>query len=363
MSIHLHADSLQDAFEHAQYEGLLRLGYQNHHVNQTRKGEFAIGIKLHMETAPYYGLQVGTTLFTSQGHGKDNFQGVPFFDENNDNYTTLAEAYVKGSYGGNSFILGKQTLDTPFADSDDIGMVPNTFEAFTLINTSIPHTSIFFSQVQKWSGVNSENPSKFNELNGDKGMQILGLSYEGFDKTNLSRWFYNLSEEVQVTYIEANYEDETEQFTYAGSIQYAFQNYDNGDSSTVYGASLSLGVKQVGLTTTVSYNTTIGVAAYNLFGGGPFLTNAEHNTLKEAGPDGNTILYTLEWDASVIGVDGLSMTMNIDGHTGKKEYANEYDIGVEYIYSDSMQISAIYSDIDSGDESFTNLRVFANYSF
>ena len=91
-------------------------------------------------------------------------------------------------------------------------------------------------------------------------------------------------------------------------------------------------------------------------GGGPFFTNAEHYTLKEAGPDGNTILYTLEWDASVIRLlEGLSVT-------GKGKYASEYDIGVEYTYSDSIQISAIYSNIDDGEASFTNLRVFLNYS-
>jgi len=363
INIDIYANNLQDTFEHAQYEGLVRLGYQNHHVNQTTKDESAIGITLHMETASYYGLQVGTTLITSQGNGKSDFEGVPFFDENNNNYTTLTESYLKGTYGNTTFTLGRQTLDTPFADSDDIGMVPNTFEAYTLVNTSIKDTSIFFSHVKKWSGVDSDAPSSFSKINTNKGMQILGLSYAGLNKVNLSAWFYNLSDEVQITYLEANYQDETEQFSYAASIQYAFQDYDNADSSTVYGAALSLGVKHIGLTSTVSYNTTRGIAADNFFGGGPFFTNAEHYTLKKAGPDGNTILYTLEWDASVIGLEGLSVTGNIDGHTGKGKYASEYDIGVEYTYSDSIQISAIYSDIDDAEASFTNLRVFLNYAF
>ena len=363
MSISTYADSLQNSFKNANFEGLLRMGYQSHHTNKNTKDELAMGVKIHMETAPYYGIQIGTTLFTSQGNGKKDYEGVPFFDENNDNYTTLALAYLKGTYGDTIFILGRQTLETPFSDSDDIGMVPNTFEAFTLINKSIPDTNIFFSQVQKWSGVDSENPSKFNEINAGHGMQIFGISYEGFTKTTLSTWFYNLSDEVKITYLEVNYEDETEKFTYAASLQYAFQNYDNDKSSTIYGAALSMGVKQIGLTTTVSYNRTTGIAADNFFGGGPFFTNAEHNTLKEAGPDGNTILYTLEWDAVVIGLDGLSLTVNIDAHTGKKDYASEYDIGIEYVYSDHINLAAIYSDIDDGDESFSNLRVFANYTF
>jgi len=363
MSINIYSNSLTEAIEEAQYEGQIRVGYQSHTTSKGTDNELATGVKLHMETAPFYGLQLGTTLITSQGNGKANFEGVQFFDEDNENYSSFAEAYLKGTYGDTSFILGRQTLETPFADSDDIGMVPNTFEAFTLINKSVTDTTLFLSQVQRWSGVDSDAPSRFTDLNGDDGMQILGITYEGFDKTTLNGWFYNLSDLVQISYLEANYADETEHFTYEGTMQYTYQDYENGDTSTIYGAAVSLGVKKVGLTSTISYNRTVGIAADNFFGGGPFHTNAEHNTLKEAGPDGNTILYTLEWDASVIGLNGLSLVANIDAHHGYVDSANEYDLGIEYVYNDSLNVSAIYSDIDDKEESFRNLRVFVNYTF
>jgi hypothetical protein len=363
MSINVYADTLSEALGHSQFDGNIRVGYQNHETQGETKNEVAIGVRLHVETATYYGLQLGTTLFSSYGNGEEGFEGVPFFDENNNDYAIIAEAYLKGTFSNTTLILGRQTIDTPFADSDDIGMVPNTFEAYTLINKDIKDTTIFISQVQKMSGVDSESPSQFTSLNGSKGVQVLGLTYEGIDHTALAGWFYNISGEGKISYLEATYENETDAYTYGGVVQYVLQDYERGEDSTIYGVAASFGVKSVGLTTTVSYNNTHGRAAENFFGGGPFVTNAEHNTLKEAGFDGNIILYTLEWDASVVGVEDLMLRVNIDAHHGEQYYAREYDIVAEYSYSDTMNISAVYSNIDDRDESFKNLRVFANYSF
>jgi imipenem/basic amino acid-specific outer membrane pore len=360
MSINIYADTLSDALTNTKYDGNVRLGYQSHEIDNDTNTEFALGLTLHFETAPYYGVQAGATLFTSQGNGEEGFEGVPFFDENNEDYGILGEAYLKGTFSYTTLILGRQSFDTPFADRDDIGMVPNTFEALTLVNQSLKDTTIFLSQVQRWSGVDSEAPSTFTDINGNDGMQILGITYEGVEKVILDGWYYNLKDEVKITYFEANFEDENERFTYSAALQYAFQDYDTGESSTVYGVAASLGVKKVGLTTTIAYNTVDGIAADNFFGGGPFFTNAEHNTLREAGPDGDIILYTLEWDASVIGAEGVNVVANIDMH---QDDSREYDLGMEYAYSDTVNFSAVFSDVEKDEDAFQNLRIFANYSF
>jgi len=364
MTIGIYANDLSNAFENANYEGAVKIGYQNNRIGENTDDELAVGLKLHMETASYHGFQFGATLFTSQGNGKKGFEGIPFFDENNENYTTLAEAYLKGTYSNTTFIIGRQTLETPFADSDDVGMVPNTFEAFTLINKDIPDTTLFFSQIQKWSGVDSATPSRFTKINGNDGVQILGLTYEGVKNTTFSGWFYNINKVATLTYLEANYEGGTDSLTYGITAQYALQDYDDATRSTIYGVSSSLGLKSTGLTASIAYNKTDGRAAENFFGGGPFVSNAEHHTLSEAGHDGDDILYTLEWDASVIGLEGLVLTANADVHSnGTKDDANEYDLIATYKYNDSLNFSAIYSDIDDREDSFKNLRVFANYIF
>ena len=128
MSVNIYADNHADTLEES-YNGAIRVGYQNSKIDKDSDDEIALGVKLHIETAPYSSLQLGATLFTSQGDGKANFEGIPFFDENGKNYATLAEAYLKGEYNNTIFILGRQELETPFAQSDDICMIPNSFEA------------------------------------------------------------------------------------------------------------------------------------------------------------------------------------------------------------------------------------------
>lgn len=364
MGIPLYADTLGQALSNAQTDGIVRVGYQGYESEDDTNSEFALGLKLHVETAPYHGVQAGATLFTSQGNGKEGFETpISFFDENNEDYAILGEAYLKGIFSKTTLVLGRQSFDTPFADSDDIGMVPNTFEASTLLNTSLSDITIFLSQVQKWAGVDSEAPGTFSDVNGNDGMQILGITYEGVHKMTLSGWFYHLKDEVKISYLEANYEDETDRFTYGAAVQYAFQDYDNAESSSIYGIAASFGIKKAGMTAIIAYNKVNGIAADNFFGGGPFFTNAEHNTLREEGPDGETILYTLSWDASTIGAEGLNFLANIDAHTGEENHAREYDFGLSYAYSDSLNFSAIYSDVENGDLTYKNLRMFVNYCF
>ncbi|UPT77505.1 OprD family outer membrane porin [Sulfurovum sp. XGS-02] len=357
------AESLGQSLSKAHYDAMVRVGYQSHKADNDTDTEYALGVKLHFETAPFYGLQAGATLFTSQGNGEEGFEGIPFFDEKNEDYAILGEAYLKGRFSGTTLVAGRQSFDTPFADSDDIGMVPNTFEALTLLNTSLKDTTIFLSHLQKWAGVDSESPGTFSNVHGNEGMQIVGITYEGMSKTVVSGWFYYLKDAVKISYLEANYEEETDRFTYGGALQYAFQDYDNAEDSEIYGVAASFGLKKAGLTATIAYNKVHGSAADNFFGGGPFFTNAEHNTLREEGPDGETILYTIGWDASIIGAEGLNFTANIDAHTGEQNHAREYDIGMGYAYSDAVNFSAVYSDVENGDLSFQNFRMFVNYSF
>lgn len=65
MSIDIYVSTLNDAFENGKYEEAMRLGYQSHEVEHDTSDEYAVEVTLDFETAPYYGLQVGTTLFTS----------------------------------------------------------------------------------------------------------------------------------------------------------------------------------------------------------------------------------------------------------------------------------------------------------
>lgn len=342
-------------------DGYLRLGYQQ---DQNRKQDIALGGKLHIETTSWNGLSVGASFYTTNSIHKYEGAGLPFFDSKQHSYSILGETYVKGRWANTSIKIGRQEIETPFAESDDIGMIPNTFEAIVLKNTDILDTTLFLAQLQRWSGIDSDTHETFNALNGNDGVQVLGISYEGLKNTTLSGWYYHIKDTVAVGYLEANYEGGNDTFSYGLGLQYSLQDYEDNTKSTIYGAIASFGLNCTGLTASIAYNNIDGRAADNFFGGGPFFTNAEHHTLSEAGKEGESILYGLEWDASSVGVDGIVLSAHFNTHTNAGyDNTKEYDIIASYDYSNNLNFTAIYSDIDDEQDAFTNLRVFANYSF
>jgi len=47
--------------------------------------------------------------------------------------------------------IGRQELDTPFADSDDIAMIPNSFEAAIFTSNYLANSSIFLGYIKRWA--------------------------------------------------------------------------------------------------------------------------------------------------------------------------------------------------------------------
>jgi hypothetical protein len=347
-------------------DGYIRAGYQNTDIDGDRDyTDIALGGKLHIDTLSWNGISAGASFYTTHAlFGKNEGNGVPFFDIENNAYSILGEAYLLTQWDNTMFKIGRQELDTPFADTDDIGMIPNTFEAAVVINKDIPDTTIFLAQLQKWAGVDSDNPSTFTKLNDNNGVQVLGITYEGIKATTLSGWFYNIENNVKIGYLDASYEGKSDTFTYSLTTQYVLQDYEDDTQSKIYGIGGSLGFKNSGLTLSVAYNKVDGKTAENFFGGGPYLTNAEHHTLSDAGKNGESILYGLEWDATSVGVEGLILSTHIDRHSnGIEEHTHEYDLVASYDIQDQLNITTVYSHIDDTAGAFNNLRLFINYSF
>jgi len=295
----------------------------------------------------------------------------------------MGEAYIQGEWGNTNIKIGRVMLDTPFANANDIGMMPNTFKAGVLTNTDLPDTTITLAQIQAWHGVDlvaaqmareaaidPKKPSKFIEVNGSNNVQALGIAYEGVENLALSGWYYYLKDaEIDgIAYVDANYEGLTNGFNYALGTQYALQNYSaaGADNASIIGVHVSAGLESAGLTLGAAYNKSSDNAAINGFGRGPFYTNLDHLSLAEAGIDGEALMITAKWDASVVGAKGLTLSTrkltleDINGVEG-----DELDIVARYAFNDELSIDAIYSDVDdkiNGDK-FKNTRVFVNYLF
>ena len=361
MSINIKAMELKQS-------GYLRLGYQNFKNNAINENDMALGGKLNIELRHKGYFVFGASFYTTNALMDTNNIGVPFYGSDNNSYTILGEAYIKAKIEKTTLKVGRQEFDSPYANMDDIGMIPNTFEGATLMYKDIEkRNKVVFAYFNKWSGVDSDEPQSFSDMNGDDGVWILGGAYGGFKNTQLKAWFYSIPNQAKLAYFEANYNLKLNEINLAFAGQYSIQDYENGDQSTIYGASMEASYEPWGLTTTLAYNKVDGVGADNFFGGGPFLTSSEHITIPDGGDNAKAFLIGGSFDFAVVGMDDLTLSLN---HlTIERELLDditELDIALEYNYNDNLSLQVIYSDIEDksfADESFKDLRVFVNYSF
>ena len=176
-------------------DGYIRVGYQSDREDAT---DLALGGKLHVETNSWNGISAGASVYTTNVIGSNEGAGVPFFNANNNSYAILGEAYLLGDWGNTMLKIGRQEIDTPFLDTDDIGMIPNTYEAALLINRDFANTTITLAHIERMAGVDAEvDPEKFENVRDNDHVQLVGVEYAFSDNLALSGWYYNLSNPQQ----------------------------------------------------------------------------------------------------------------------------------------------------------------------
>jgi len=232
--VSLQANSLYDAFKSAKVDGYIRYGYQMER-DQGGKNYYnsALGGKLSLQTGTVEGISGKVSFYTTNEAGKHDGVGLSpfvFFDAHKNSYSILAEAYMQGVFKNTTVKIGRQELDTPFINADDIGMIPNTYEAGVLINKDIKNTTIMLAQVQKMAGVEGVSPRFFRKIAQDNihtdNIQILGITYEGVKNLALNGWYYNLQSKKDgdlknISYLEAVFGSSIKSIDYSLGLQYA----------------------------------------------------------------------------------------------------------------------------------------------
>lgn len=371
--ITLEAESLKETFKKsgAEVNGYLRGSYHSDELENNEQYQYdAIGGKLHFKSPAYEGLSLGTSLyFTSKVVNDDEATLIPLRGESDNSYAIFGEAYLQGQFGKTVVKLGRQELNTPFADMDDIGMIPNTFEAATLVNKDIEDTEIFVGQINKMSGVDAEVVDKFTTINGSHNMQVFGLTYEGIDNLVLSAW-YNRLKDAQVngiSYLEANYENSFENYTYGIGVQYANQSYLADEDAEVLGLKVDAGFNSLGLLFSASYNEINDNAATSGFGGGPFFAAFQFLVIDNAGKDAMARTVGLEYDATTLGLKDLTLGLGkMYIETENKTKATEFDVLASYQVDDSLAVNMVYADLKAANVGVVNAKhfhVYLNYSF
>ena len=370
-AVSVNAGNLAEAFSNAKVDGYLRATYQSHDIkNDAVYEDDALGGKLHFETAEVYGVTLGASFYTSNAIINNENKGlVPLRGESHKSYSILGEAYVKSEFGKNILKLGRQEIETPFAQTDDIGMVSNTFEAAMFESYELENTKIVLGQIQKMAGVDAEVVDTFTKINGSKNVQVVGVVYEGIPDVTLSGWYYSLkdAEVNKIAYLELDYEKELEGLSYGIGLQYAKQDHSVGKSANVYGATASISSNTLGVTLTTAYTEAKENSASSGFGGGPFFSNSEYLILDNAGKDAKAIWYGMEYNAEKIGLKALTFGLGriaLETQTAKK--ASELDFTASYEMSETAEVHLVASKLKGenvGEDDAKHLRIFANYNF
>ncbi|MEJ2618849.1 MAG: OprD family outer membrane porin [Candidatus Thiodiazotropha sp.] len=307
----------------------------------------AIGGYLGYITPTRYGMSAGVTFYTT-GELFDDENG-DFFSSENDSYSILGQAYLQGEYLKSRLKLGRFELDTPHADRDDIRMVPNTFQGVQFTNHDLPDTTLHLIHLDKWAGIDTDIPERFQEVNGDHGITALGALYEGVEQLTAQAWYYRGSDYASLIYLDAVYQSDD----YTVGMQFGSQSDDRSDDSgpdgEVWGITADYTIADV--TLTAAYNSVSGTVT-NGFGGGPYFTSADDHTI-----DG-----TEDQKETALGVEYSGLNAHTLGlfHVDFKHGANETDYYANYDMDDQLAIELIYTDMhEDGDF----VRLIANYGF
>jgi hypothetical protein len=307
----------------------------------------AIGGKLGVISPTWKGLSAGATFYTT-GELFDDENG-DFFSSENDSYSILGEAYAQGELGNTMLRIGRFELDTPHADTDDIRMVPNTFQGLLLINDDLPGTTLYFTHLDKWAGVDADFPERFQEMNDNHGVSAAAALYEGIEHLTLQGWYYQGKDLAKLIYLESMYE--TDSFSFG--LQFASQSDDTDDESgpdgDVWGITGSYAVAD--FTLSAAYNDVSGTVI-NGFGGGPYFTSADDHTI-----DGVKNQEAMAFGVEYGGIEALTLgVLHVDFDLG----ANETDYFAVYDVNEQLALELIYTDMhEDGDF----VRLMANYGF
>ncbi|HZF69415.1 OprD family outer membrane porin, partial [Sulfuricurvum sp.] len=202
-------------------------------------------------------------------------------------YAYVGEGYIDYSTDDLTLCIGRQRINTPFAEEEDIRMHPNTFEAAIATYKGIGDMTFVGGYISRWAGYDSgDDISKFKKLApGSNGAIMIGMSNESLDDLELSGWYYGIDKLSDIFYGDATY---TLEFGEAGSLEligqlgrFNAQNNSNVEGN-IYGigANLNLGILTLG----AEYNKASNPSGKHIisgFGNGPYVVDTEEVNLDD----------------------------------------------------------------------------------
>lgn len=320
----------------------------------------SIGGVLKYETADWNGLKLGMGAYVSQklhfatGDFDEGKANPDLFGEDTKSYAYVGEAYVDYTMGDLNLKVGRQLIDTPFADTDDIRMHPNTFEAAIATYSGIEGTTLVGGYVTRWAGYDSgDDISKFKKLGGDAsdGVAVIGALNESIENLAIQGWYYNIDEVADAMYADVTYTipfSETVGLELSAQAANFTEEKESGLDGNVYGVGAAFNIS--GVTLGAAYNKASndeGKVVANGFGGGPYMTSMEEMTI-DGFEDVSAYQLSAELDMANVGLKGLSFTALYGDFksTPADMHVREIDVIAAYEISEALSAEVSYAMVD-----------------
>ncbi|MCK9491948.1 MAG: hypothetical protein M0Q24_07650 [Sulfurimonas sp.] len=386
------AKNLTQMFSDGEVSGQIRLGYATNKVEITGDKDTyatAVGGQLKYKTASLMGISLGAAMQTSHSINRLSGNNTKYNDEmasSQKSYTELAEAYLNFSYDGFHFRGGRQLIDTPLADSDDIRMTPHTFEAYIASYTFKDLGLAFIAgNILSWQGVDTEYANAENNSwadTGKDGTRVGAITYADH-YLEASVWYYDVTKEVTAFYADVlGTIPVNEDIEIKIGAQYLTENDQKKDgvSSDIDGSIMGTMVEAnlydltlTGAYNRVSVNNTKSV--FEGFGGGSSYTNLDTvtaGTLHDGSyGDGKSFMLGASYEIAGFTIFGAYGDYRADAIAGGiKAHVTEMNFGAEYEYNDGEADIALIYAIGEDKESSTKtefdndrIQIVLNYNF
>ncbi len=424
------AEDLSSMFSEGKTSGQIRYfgvdrEYQGSAGNDTHRNANAIGGHLKFETDAFHGLSTAVAFYTTNGlflktpHDDYTQNDPSLLGPDNENYSMIGEAYVQYARGNTVFKGGRQKLDTPLAGSDDARMVPNLFEAYLLINTDLPGTTLIGGHVTRfaqgtfgrvygaggvlgatsgysaWDASNQVgefvNMGTYAVNEHTDGVSVLSATYTGIENLKVQLWDYYAYDLLNAIYGEVNYSwkcllsDAVKPFVGAQFIkENSIGEEYAGEVDSLYW-SAKLGFKVENLTVYGAYSATtandddqgaLESAIITPWGGMPAYTQGmvtRHMFLAGTTAMKAAATYNFKSFGPNLSTTGYYTSFDIDKNSGYGIARTATEAGFDVIYYPAMvknlQLRARgnfprdFAESAAGTTGWSEYRLIANYNF
>lgn len=368
------ADDLKSAFKEGKVNGALR-SYYNHRDFETSENTsaFASGGNIHVETAPLEGISVGATFYVSDDLNtrSDN----PAKDNPNlpENVNILGEAYVQYETASDLLRIGRQLINTPFANPGDAFIIPVTYEAVSYVKKTAMGLTLsghFLDRIKGRPDSAFVDTSAFSAGRyrvsdaPNEGVWVAGANYQN-NQTALQAWGYHLPDQFNLAYLQA---DQSLQESFGVIPRFSAQYlHQRDDGAAVLG---QVDTQTVGLKVAGSMGVTTAYLAWNHveenagafnnggilapfnFSTSPIFTNSMIQTMENSTPGS---AYKVGVDVNVTKNLGVALSHSVYNRIGAVD-TDATDFDVTYKFAGSfdglslrLRVAMVSADVPAAE--------------